>query len=249
MVLVATRLRKYFLTLIAFVLLLQLAAVSARAQTRIDHCGTFIRSSGQYVVDRDLDCGPGGIIIQAGDVELSLAGHRISGTGGIGISILVSSGEVKVLGPGSVAGFAIGVFISNRLGPVEVVDVLSDGCSTGFSAAHSSTVHLRNNTAIGGASGFVLILVDHSMLTGNRANDNSSTGFDIRGNDNLVIGNKAFSNGEYGIALRYGSMRNEIISNEAMGNGSYDLYEDASGCTTNHWLANRFGSTNLYCIH
>lgn len=249
----AYRWRKALLVFSALLLLVQLAAVSSQAQTPVTTCGTNITTPGHYLLVNDLNCSRDGIDINAEDVELSLGGHRISGTqSGWGIDI--SNGQrtnVRVLGPGTITGFTMGVRIWSVNGPVEVMGVTLIGAKQyGFGSAGSYTVKLVGNTASQSQWGYRMLRNYDSEISGNTANGNTEIGIEIvEGERNQVMHNMALNNGFVGIATGDRTFRNRFEFNTAMGNTEFDMYESDQNCR-NVWEHNTFRRANLpWCIH
>ncbi len=247
MALRATRLPKYLLITTTLLLLTQLIAVSAQAQTRITTCGTDIIRQGEYILANDLSCPQIGITISTGGVTLKLNGHRINGviTSAAGIDVRFGH-EAHILGPGTISGFQNGVRIGSN-GPVEVTSVTAAGNSTGFSVIQTK-VRLASDIASGGQVGFSVVSNDSEVST-NHASQNTMNGFFISGMRNLIHHNMA-DHSQYGIAVS-GDMftqSNRIHQNAATVNSVFDLFEGHPSCV-NTWTENTFTTKNLSCIH
>ena len=243
----AIRLRNYLFASTTIFLMMHFATAYGQAQIQITDC-TDIRNPGQYVLVRDLqNCG---IAITTGNVELSLNGHRISDALH-GIYILARSGNVRVHGPGTLTNDTAGVTISRNQPPglIEIEDVSVERCTTGFSISYSMNVHLNNDSATGCDTGFLLVFSDSNFLIANTSNENRRSCFYIEwGDANVLNGNVALHNGQYGIFAMRDSEHNFITNNTAGFNHDYDLFEGNPTCD-NRWLANDFGTANLGCIH
>ena len=252
----AVRRGKFLSTMAALLLLAELAVVSAQGQTDsrvlvITNCGTNILNAGKYVLANDLNCAADGIDISASGVELNLAGHRITGSSAAAAGISVSfaaTGDVQILGPGTIQGFGVGVSITQDFEAiVHVTGVTSNGArSIGFDVRNAKAI-LRGNTATGSQTGFHLSLSDNSEVSGNTASWNSGSGFSIASSNEQVMHNTALNTGGSGIATLSGTSRSQITNNTAMHNNGSDLFEGNGNCA-NLWASNTFGTKNRTCI-
>jgi hypothetical protein len=245
-----TRLRKYTFTISALLLLMQLAVVCAHAQTQITSCGTSIRTSGEYVLANDLtNCADYGIVIRgAQDVVLNLAGHRITGSATPRkAGIFVQSAGARIIGPGVISNFtgelSSGVFTSGSV--VEITGVTSTGNVVGFWL--NGKVRVHGNIANNNEDGFTTTA--EGEFSDNLASGNTQNGIDANGDAHTrFLHNTVVFNGQYGIEMYQYATNKEIISNTALGNGTYDLFEGDRNCP-NRWADNTFGTANRPCIH
>lgn len=247
----ATRLHNYLFAFTVFLFVMQLAVLSAQAQTAVTTCGTVITQPGRYILANDLvGCPRNGIVIETAGVDLDLNSHQITGAPnnqyvGLWLRELLAAGIVRVYGPATISGFLMGVNIAWKDGLAFVVDVASERCPSGFNVSNSRVV-LRGDIATNGIDGFALFDTSDSELFDNTARETVS-GFVIRGNNNLVTHNIAVSN-SVGIETAAGSKNNHIQFNEAVNNGVLDLAERNATCV-NTWENNTFGKANRSCIH
>lgn len=243
----ATRVLRDLVVSAACVMLL---APLSQGQIRGVTCGATLSVPGRYTLGTDLNCSGTAITIAGSGVELSLAGHRISGSNlDVGIQVDLLGGG-RILGPGTIAlskasAVGINVFFAQR--GVEVMGVTTTGGAIGFSVDDAKVV-FHGNAASGSGTGFMLLLSDGSDLSGNMATGNSAYGFSIGGSRNHIVGNTAMNNGQHGIHVNSGSTNNQITNNTAMGNHAYDLF-DGNGACANVWASNTFRTANLRCIH
>lgn len=252
-----TRLTKYLLATLAFLLLLQLVVISAQAQTRIPvtTCGTEISAPGRYYLANDLNCQSGvyeAIRIVSGGVELDLDGRQITGSGfGMGnpggiYATNQAEGNVLVLGPGIIRNTTSCVRFSSR-GVATIANVTCEGNNGGivFTPEVSDAV-ARVNTA--SRNQFFGIIVESSEgdIAFNTMDGNGYDGLIVFGQRNHIRGNTALSNGEYGIRAR--GTGNLIERNRAQLNRRDDLFDEHTTCE-NLWQNNTFQSANLRCIH
>jgi hypothetical protein len=247
MTLHANRLRNYLFTVTLFLLLMQLAAISALAQYGVTTCGS-ISEPGHYTLQNDLNCTvTDGIDILVPDVELNLNGHTITG-GSNNIGIDISASRARVLGPGTINGFSVGLVAQFTTQDVEVTGVTSTGASGVGFVARFAKVKWKGNTASGSAGqGFELLPGNDSDLSGNHATGNAAEGFLISGNHNHLMLNTALNNGTVGISVT--GSHNEMISNSALGNTNFDLSDGDPNCGDNRWVHNVFSTANETCIH
>src|SRR5579862_268459 len=245
--LTATRLRNCFLAIATCLLLMQLSALCAQGGTPVTTCGTMITEPGHYTVANDLlNCPADGIDILASNVELDLAGHQISG-GDSGTGIDMFASHVRILGPGTINGFSVGVLVNFGSKEVDVIGVTANGSSVGF-LARFAKVTFGGDTATGNDTGFLLQPSDDCELSGNKATGNSGNGFLVSGDRNRIHMNVARNNGASGINISTGSVDNDNVSNVALGNAAFDLSDGNATCA-NKWVHNTFQTANLPCIH
>jgi len=248
-----TRLGKCLLATVAFLTLLQLAVVSAQGQTQITRCGTFITTPGQYVLANDLtNCSGDGIIIggNAKDVVVSLANHRISGSPSANVrtaGIKIQSGASALIsGPGVISNYKAGFGVLLASGSVDISGVTCTGNDVGFYFSGGVAV-AHGNIANNNVDGFY---ASRGELTNNLATGNSQDGFVAYTPDrSQLLNNTAAFNGRYGIVALQNSGNKDIVSNTALDNGDYDLFEDNSGQCKSAWVDNVFGTASPSCIH
>ncbi len=143
------------------VVLCALVARSAWAQAPVTACGTNITVSGSYFLDADLTCNPGvgaAIAINANDVDLNLAAHKLIGPGVATSSVAIAVGTTSL-------------DCSSATGPITNVRVhgdslggTNDGTITGFSQAiiTCQTIHSIFDHVTIQHSSDGIILEDHS---------------------------------------------------------------------------------------
>jgi len=249
--------KKHRFTVPALPLVLLLAAVSARGQTQITSCGTVINEGGEYVLANDLNCSGDGISIafNTRQIELTLAGHRITGSSSpntAGIRVM-SAAPVLIQGPGVISNFTAGDGILLAAGGVQIYAVTCTGNQVGFYLSpgingKETAALVRNNVAENNVDGFYMG-AGAGELEGNLANGNSRDGILTATTKRVRFRrNTATFNGRYGIATEPGSNDKSITSNTALDNVGYDLFEGNSKCQ-NTWNDNTFGTSNLPCIN
>jgi parallel beta-helix repeat protein len=147
---------------------------AAAKVTSLTSCQT-ISSPGRYRLDMDVsgvvatDC----FDISASGVTLNLNGHTIGGEGFNGIA--VGGSGVKILGPGTISNFGIGI----------ILEAGGDGS-------------VRGVTATGNGEGIALQSAGNSVQ-GNVTTDNIGTGIETAdgGTGNTITGNYAHGNGGF----------------------------------------------------
>ena len=255
----AARLGIHRFAIAALALTVQFAAVAAYGQTPITSCGTFITAPGRYVLANDLtNCRYGVIISATRDVELSLAGHHITGTSGpdSGAGIKVQSGatRVRIEGPGVISNFtartAGGVLLYSS-GASEVTGVTSTGNNWGFVYSQGNA-RIHGNFATNNVDGFFALSAGLGALeiSDNLASGNQEDGIvtsSVQGDVRITHNTVAF-NGRYGISAETGAKDNNIISNTSLGNATFDLIDANRNCQ-NSWAENTFGTSSGACIH
>jgi hypothetical protein len=225
--------------------------VSAQGQNQITSCGTFITASGDYVLANDLtNCSGDGIIIggNAKGVVLNLAGHQITGSSsGQRAGIKIQSGaNARIIGPGVIANYTAGYGVLLVSGRVELTGVTSNGNDVGFYFSGGRAI-VHGNVATNNVDGFYMVATGE--LSDNLASGNSQDGIFTGGRERAqFLHNTAVFSGRYGIAADRDSSNKDIISNTALNNVSYDLFDGNSNCQ-NRWIDNTFGTSQGPCIH
>lgn len=247
----ATEMKQHRFTIPVLLCLLQLAFVSAQGQNQISRCGTSITAPGEYVLANDLtNCSGSGIIIgnNTKGVVLSLAGHQITGstspqTAGIKIQ---SGASARIAGPGIISNYTAGFGVLLASGTVEVSGVTCTGNEVGFYFTNGEA-RVHGNLATNNVDGFYVLA--SGELTDNLASGNSQDGiFAASRQQAQFLHNTTVFNGRYGIAAAQFSSDKDIISNTALNNVSYDLFDGNSTCH-NRWVDNTFGTSKGPCIH
>jgi len=256
----ATRPSDCLFTFAALMVVMQLAAISAQAQTRIPvtTCGTVISAPGRYYLANDLNCQSGAgydvaILIVSGSVELDLDGHQITGSGldypnpsGI-YATNQAVGNVLVLGPGIIRNFPGCVRFSSTGGLAAIASVTCEGDEGGIVfTPEVSEALARLNTASRNQVFGMIIESSEGEIAFNTTDGNGYDGLFVAGQRNHIHGNTALSNGHNGIRAR--GTGNLIERNRAQSNREYDLFDVHTTCE-NLWRNNAFNRANLSCIH
>lgn len=253
MTLRATGMKQHRFTIPVLLFLLQLAVVSAQGQNQITRCGTFITTSGEYVLANNLiNCSSDAITIGGNaNVVLNLAGHQITGsanpqrTGGAGIRIQ-SGARARIAGPGIISNYTAGFGVLLASGSLEATAVTCTGNDVGFYLSNG-TVTVHSNIATNNVDGFYMVA--SGELTDNLASGNSQDGiFTANRQPARLLHNTSVFNGRYGIAAAQFSSGKDIVSNTALNNVAYDLFDGNSNCQ-NTWVDNTFGTSKGPCIH
>lgn len=176
-------------------------------------CGDRLTNS--VVLTKNLHCSGDGLVIGASNVTIALHGHTISGAnGGTGIQ-LVDGSEVepwfdglKVLGPGRIEGFGIGV----RIDPMP-----------GGSRGHV----IRGITIAANSAGVLLSNVRDMTVSNNRIQRNGWYGINAFSADATVEDNDISFNGMFGIVAQEDGpriiRRNRVVGNGATGIRVWDM--------------------------
>lgn len=246
----ATRMKQLRFTIGALLFLLQLAVVSAHGQNQITRCGTFITTSGDYVLANNLTNCSGDAITIGGNanVALNLAGYQITGSANpqkAGIRIQ-SGARARIAGPGVISNYTAGFGIFLISGTGDVTGVTCTGNDVGFYVTNG-TVTLHSNIAANNVDGFYVLA--SGELTDNLASGNSQDGIYAASRQRArFLHNTSAFNGRYGIAAGQYSTDKDIISNTALNNVAYDLFDGNSTCQ-NRWVDNIYGTSKGPCFH
>jgi hypothetical protein len=173
--------------LLAFSFVLALGAGVARAQTKINSCGT-ITESGPYVLSKDITAsatdlitaGPGFvcIVIAADFVTLDLAGYTISGPGVGSVSTFGIANDISrqgtVVRSGTVTNFGtFGIFLQGSGMTVEHIRAMNNG-STGIAVEGGRGHRIVGNILVGNLV-FGIVVTCPAVVLENVASGN---GFD-----------------------------------------------------------------------
>jgi Periplasmic copper-binding protein (NosD) len=244
------------LLLSALALGLALGAAPARAATPVNF-GDTISTPGVYYLNGNSSGSGTGITVNADNVTLLLKGHTLTGPGAeiesTGIAVKSNAQGVRIVGPGLVTRFGVGIFVADHAHGNIVTGVRASGNGLGIYFNPNST----NNLVLGNQANDNLNdgILFYLGCTGNRVAFNIANGNFI-GIDLLASGNTgnrvefniADSNVVLGIAIDGGSKQNTVQYNRALGNGVQDLRDDNGECESNRWQFNRFGTSNPSCI-
>ncbi|NIM00265.1 MAG: hypothetical protein GTN89_05115 [Acidobacteria bacterium] len=92
------------------------------------------------------------------------------------------------------------------------------------------------------------ILGDDNEIKDNDVYDSREEGIAIRGNRNLVVDNRVFLSGRYGIGMLYWSLDttddNLAKDNVVFGSALFDLFDDGTGIG-NVWRDNQCNTANF----
>ena len=244
--------------------------------TAITDCNTGISLRGRYYLAKDLNmCS--GFSITASDVELELRGHTIQGFGpsitSVLINIISADGgttslyRIKIEGPGTLTGGAIGILFQNvhdsRVNNLVVAGnafgIVVAGTPVGQGNIFGTVVkaadlrrvqtivgtgstdnEFRDNVVAGQIMDGVDVTVPHNRFIHNNLSRNGGHGLLLTADNNIVSHNTVDSNRTIGIDV-FGS-GSIIDHNTALGN-AIDLQDENNGiCTDNTWTDNSFNS-------
>jgi hypothetical protein len=152
---------------------------------------------------------------------LDLGGRQLTGSGhGVGVQVVRGgAGGLRLVGPGDVEGFDVGVSaVAGALAAVENVTA-SDGTSDGFALTGDGYAVSGCEAARNGRDGFVLRGA-RFRVDGNRAHENRRAGFRIAGVDaqiGVTAGNEASANGRGGLVVA--GRGDDVVAATAIANG------------------------------
>lgn len=226
--------------------------------TPITTCRTVIRQPGVYILANDLiGCPELGIEIASSDVTLRLDGHTIRGSGlsvgiGIGRTLLTGVQRVRVLGPGTVEQFWVGVMTAHMMRSTIrglTVRFNDHGLALNRSlrgdlrvssqdtiVANTFSDNRYHGVSINGGEASLLI---DNISTRNGAGRWEGFGFYLYDAHGIELrSNWAIDNYQSGIVAQSWSIGNRIIGNTVRGNASTDLVD--YNCPTNTWINNQY---------
>jgi parallel beta-helix repeat protein len=181
---------------------------------------------GNIRLQADVRVPPGGVGLQIAvpDARIDLNGHQILGEGsGVGIQIEHQTGSL--VSGGTVRGCERGVVISggegHRLLGLTVVEQAGDGVQIVDSSHNEVTACTLSRN---GQYGLSVRGGDRNRIAANRIDENrgssDSGGITLQHTrENLLRDNRLRSNGTWGIRLREGSERNQVLRTEISGSG------------------------------
>jgi parallel beta-helix repeat protein len=158
---------------------LAVPATAAAKVTGLTSCQV-ITSPGKYRLDANVT-GPVGdcFIIDASGVTLILNGHTITTLGGTG-GIVVGGSGAKIVGPGTVSGFAIGILLGGGDNRVRGLTATESLWGIALASPHNS---VRGNVTTGNGLGInALPGAGGNTIIGNYAHGNGTDLFDSNAN-------------------------------------------------------------------
>jgi parallel beta-helix repeat protein len=174
---------------------LALPATAAAKVTSLTSCQT-ISSAGKYRLDADVTAGAGDCYdIHASGVTLVLNGHTITSPLG-GQGILVAGSGARIVGPGTVSGFLVGILLlSGGNGSVRGVTATGDGDGIALGSANNS---VRGNVATDNGIGIgAFAPATGNTIIGNSAHANS---FDDLFDNNANCDSNVWRGNDFGSA-------------------------------------------------
>jgi parallel beta-helix repeat protein len=239
--------------LAAFALLALTGSAQAAVPTPVTSCGTTISAPGDYVLAADIDCAGGqtAIYVNSDDVNLSLNGHTITNVGFMAVQVnKIPVTNVHVTGPGAITNSYIAMY-TQRATNSGFDGITLEGNTFGAymefpgsgTYVHNINSHHSSNTAV------VVYNPAGIDVSGNTCSD-GQIGILVSGGSGPadVHGNTCTGNSYVGIYITSNG-GHQIHANTATGNAVYDGYDETSGCGTNQWFGNLFGTFNQACVN
>lgn len=118
----------------------------------------------------------------------------------------------------------------------------------GFAVLGQSNRLIGNRGENAGTGVFLEERAARNLLVGNAMSGSLGTGFAVAGDRNRLVRSRAERNGANGIQLVATASGTVITASVSQDNGDADLVDGTSGCGTNRWRNNTFGSSNDRCI-
>ena len=233
-------------------------------------CGTITSST---TLGSDCDAP---LVVGAGGITVDLGGHSVLCSGAPGdIGIDVGSWSGVVVENGSVSDCDTGVQAEGGDSNEYTALKLADN-NVGFDVSHSASSTIRRNEVTNSPFTGVLLFESTGLVVQRNTVVNSGTGIFDNGGTSNVISNNTASLG-VGISVTTGILveaesdvvvrnttrgndtgiwvsgppplgGNRLLANVSLDNG-LDMRDDAPGCDSNLWKANKFLTANQPCIH
>ena len=217
-------------------------------------CGQTITADTTLTVDM-VGCVGAGLVIGADGITLDLAGHTIAGDGraqdcpgdapcDVGVDNGAGHSDVTVTGPGTIRGFAFGVYAAQpaqglRLERLSIWDnslfggvvfggdnavydrnLFTGNGISGLAVVHARHVQVTRNTVTGSAGyGIPLFRVDASNISDNVLHANDHGLLVDAGSDDAILRNTMTRSGGSSIDIGDGAARNQIVGNRLSDNG------------------------------
>jgi parallel beta-helix repeat protein len=215
-------------------------------------CGEVITRD--VTLQEDLSCPDDGVKIDTEGITFNLNGHSITSNDGDDNSvdltmdvdgnsgILVTAGDVTILGLGQISGFETGISFIGSAG-AQVSDVTLRDNGIGALVSGSDSVYISKNSIDTNDYGIVSKSSSNGVASFNQIVSNSAAGIVLLDSSvNTVAGNGVFGNGDTGIFLNDQSTRNTVDYNIVFGHSEADM-NNANGMATN-LNHNTFGENN-----
>jgi parallel beta-helix repeat protein len=220
-------------------------------------CGEVITRD--VTLQEDLSCPDDGVKIDTEGITFNLNGHSITSNDGDDNSvdltmdvdgnsgILVTAGDVTILGLGQISGFETGISFIGSVGPQgsssTVSDVTLRDNGIGALVSGSDSVYISKNSIDTNDYGIVSKSSSNGAVSFNQIVSNSEAGIVLLDSSiNVIAGNGVFGNGDTGIFLNDQSTRNTVDYNIVFGHSEADM-NNANGMATN-LNDNTFGENN-----
>lgn len=246
-----------------------LAMQSAVAATDI-FCGIPIGSSGQYILQTDLNCAAPAITVTASNVHIDLNQKTLTGNGGgIGIDVQGPVSNVHING-GTVTGYFIGIEL-NTSTKSHVNGMILFANSVNMKVVGGSGNRINGNMFDSSTSASLVLdatsdnkvntnkfkeyqtgidLFDSSdnIINSNTLNGEATNAFFgitiFSGTGNTIRGNTTLNHSIHGIGVSDLSTLNTIQGNTSMFNGT-DMVDENEECDDNKWKANTFDTEQV----
>jgi parallel beta-helix repeat protein len=197
------------------------SAAPSPKPTLIKKCPFAITTPGAYEVSKDLTCTATAIVITAGNVDLTLGGHTITGDGGAGSIGIAVEGSANVrIHDGTVRNFEHGVRLQNTIGSTVDNLAVTQNSMDGIFLLGATLNTVTGNTATQNGNGIHVFLGAGNTVSNNRTDQNGGAGVVLSDftYGNLVSNNTANQNGWSGILVWVWASQNTIQDNTASAN-------------------------------
>jgi parallel beta-helix repeat protein len=214
------------------------------------------------------------LTIGASGITVDLGGHSVLCSGAPGeIGIDVGSWSDVLVENGSVSGCEEGVLADGGDSNQYMALTLTNN-NVGFEISNSvSSTIMRNQVTNNSIFAGVLLFQTTGLLVQRNTVLNSGYGiFDNGGTNNVISGNTAkFGLGPANVGILLNAQSDVVVRNSTVANGTgiwvseplggnrllanvsvqngLDMRDDAAGCDSNVWKANKFVTANQPCIH
>ena len=189
--------------------------------------------------------------------DAKLTNNTVGGNDSYGMHVTTENKTINLQVTGNTSfdnGFAgIAVYASGNVKKPQISDNYAIGNENGIYIQSSLGMvveaELLGNRAVNnGLSGILLVEGSNNLVKNNVVSDNLN-GIKLYGpgQNNKIKGNRTRGNQETGILVGSESTDSQIKENEARGNGT-DLVDENADCDENTWRYNRFVTGNRACI-
>ena len=262
--------RSFCLISLCIVLMMVLVATSSWAL----ECGDTIGPGEVVTLDEDINCpltGPAfpALILESSSI-LNLGGYTIDCGTGLRTGIQMEGGG-SVVKNGTVTRCENAVVVGGDGGHIVTKVTATDTFGSGVSV-RSSNNEISYNRSLRNGLGYTASKNGNTFIA-NLAKDCRTAGFNVDGNNLILIKNRAIRNSgdgitvrfgsglkmlhntvkrntRYGIELQEGAINSIVVRNVSKSNGISDLKDGNPNCDNNQWVGNRFKTADpADCIH